>query len=284
MNDKCICIPARYLSTRLPGKLLYKLGEKTCIQRTIEGCLPLGLPIFVLTDANEIKEHIEETFLNDQDQDNALLITVFLTSKPCKNGTDRICKHLYKIPEQYTTIINVQADEPFIDTNNIKHAIDMFQTIKNDNLHFYTTLHQPFKIVNTSDELYLKNTASLTVTTTNSNRVMTYTRGIVPWNKNGTVNTKREYKLFTGIYVFHRDMLRLYNTLDDTDLQMEEDIEQLKILENDYHVYSFPAIRFNEISLNCQEDLDLLCSKYDIRYTPHPHTLTPHPHTRINKK
>jgi 3-deoxy-D-manno-octulosonate 8-phosphate phosphatase (KDO 8-P phosphatase) len=105
-------------------------------------------------------------------------------------------------------------------------------------------------------------TASLKLVTDNHNRVLYYSRNIIPWNKNGSFTPGFTYKTFTGIYVFKRDMLALYHTLPNTPLQIEEDCEQLKIIQHGYHIASYPTVEFNEISLNTSDDYEFLVNKY----------------------
>lgn len=260
----CICIPARYNSSRLPGKLMFQLGKETCIQRTINSILPLGLKVFVLTDHHVIAHHLKQVFKNN--------IKIITTDTPCKNGTERISKYLYEIPKQYDIIVNIQADEPFINPTNVKHAIwkhfNVIQTCKDEKL-FYTTLHEQMRANTPETKKYLNSTSSLTVTTTNSGKVLTYTRNIIPWNKKGSIDSTIQYKLFTGIYVFNRKMLDGFYKLPDTEQQLLEDIEQMKVLEHDYNIYSFPTIQPNEISLNDKEDLHFLCAKYNLQCVFH---------------
>lgn len=263
-HEVCICIPARYRSSRLPGKLMYLLGNKSCIQRTIEQCLPVGVKIFVLTDHQIIFDHVTKTFAGND------TVIPILADQPCKNGTERICRNLDKIPEHYKVIVNVQADEPFISSKNIKHSVQMyFNGRKDEKLHFYTTLHETIKPDTEENKKYLKSTASLTLETTLSNRVLSYTRNIIPWGKKGIIDVNREFKLFTGIYVFNRELLTGFHELPDTPLQLCEDIEQLKVLEHDYYIYSYPTVEYNEISLNDTYDLEVLCEKYKVQCVPH---------------
>jgi len=263
IENACICIPARYNSSRLPGKLMYLLDDKTCIQRTVNQCLHTGLDIYVLTDHHIIYDHIISTFISKK-------VTVILADQPCINGTERISMNLDKIPNKFSIIVNVQADEPFISHKNIMHAINMYLNVntgvdKNE-LHFYTTLHETILPDTPEKVSYLQSTSSLTLETSLSNRVLTYSRNIIPWNKNGSIDQNYEYKLFTGIYVFNRKLLTGFHNLPNTKLQQIEDIEQLKVLEHDYNIYSFPTIEYNEISLNDLNDLKLLCMKHNIIY------------------
>ena len=137
MENICICIPARFKSSRLPGKLALKLGDITVIEKTfIEARKStLASKIFILTDHNDIID----LFKNRDD------VTVIMTDESCINGTERISTNLNKIDEKYNLIVNVQGDEPFIDYRNIDYAIKKHIENNYDNL-FYTTLHQKIEV------------------------------------------------------------------------------------------------------------------------------------------
>lgn len=251
MVDICFCIPARYNSTRYNKKLLKSFGDLTCIERTFIQCAKSKYAnkanIFVLTDSIHIKEKMENYDVN-----------VIMTSENHINGTDRISGNLDKIPQKYEIIVNIQADEPFIDSKNIDLAIDKhINCINNTSELYYTTLHQESKEAN-----YIKNTSSVKVITDLNNNVLTYSRSVIPHNKIGKIDTNKTYKLFTGIYVFNRTLLSNYSKLENTPLQLEEDVEQLKILEHGYMIKSYPTIVYNEISLNTEEDYEFLVNKY----------------------
>lgn len=234
----CICIPARLQSTRIPNKLLLPLHGKPVIQHTVEQCLKVTPHVYVFTDSHLLSHTLED-----------YPVTCILT-KECRNGTERLSKYLQFIP-YYKYIVNVQADEPFISPKNIQHAIQKHT----DNV-FYTTLHQV-----SNDFSYIRSTSSVKVVVNKNNHVMYYSRSVIPANKKEHVHDT--YNLFTGIYVFHYDTLKKYHELKDTPLQLEEDVEQLKILEHGYTIASYPTIEYNEISLNTQEDYEYLKSKYE---------------------
>ena len=251
----CFCIPARYNSSRLDKKLLLDLDGISCIERTIiqtQKSKYYDNNIYVLTDSEDIARKIYGHNVN-----------VVLTVEECCNGTDRISKHLYLIDEKYSIVVNIQADEPFISPSNIdyvidKHISDMSNSsdISNESNIFYTTLHEE-----TNSEEYLRSTASLKLIVDNNNRVIYYSRNIIPWNKKGII-TDFVYKTFTGIYVFNRNMLELYKELNNTVLQLEEDCEQLKIIESGYTIRSYPTVEYNEISMNTLEDYKYLIDKF----------------------
>jgi 3-deoxy-D-manno-octulosonate 8-phosphate phosphatase (KDO 8-P phosphatase) len=244
----CFCIPARYESTRLQHKLLLKFNDVSCIQKTVSSVSQskyFNNNIFVLTDDERILEELK-----------GFNCTVLITSNNCINGSERISKHLHLIPDNYKYVVNVQADEPFISHENIDNCIEKHLENNNDDI-FYTTLHEE----NNTDE-YLKSTASIKLITDLNNNILYYSRNIIPWNKNNQLNKDYIYKTFTGIYVFNRNKIEVFHTLDNTELQLHEDCEQLKLLEYGYKIKSFPTKFYNEISLNTKEDYDYLLEKY----------------------
>lgn len=245
-KETCICIPARYASNRFHGKLLKKFNEKTCIELTYEQCLKCENVdnIFILTD--------DEAVVNVMSKHTSNII---MTGE-CKNGTERISKNLDKIPDKYKFIVNVQADEPFIDYRNIDYVIQNHINNNNDDV-FYSTLHEV-----SDDYKYIKSLASLKVVVDRNNNALYYSRNVIPFNKLGKVDTNKKYNLFTGIYVFNRKLLSTYHEMDNTDAQLEEDCEQLKILEYGYKIKTFPAPYPNEISLNTEQDYEFLLNKY----------------------
>ncbi len=250
----CFCIPARYNSTRFNKKLLKPLGDLTCIERTLIQCLKSKYAskenVFLLTDNEKIKEQIK-----------SYDVKIIMTSENHINGTERISSNLDKIPDNFKYIVNIQADEPFIESNNIDLAINkhisMMDSDADSSKLYYTTLHQE-----SQDLDYIKNTASVKVITDLNDNVITYSRSVIPYNKKGIINKNLIYKLFTGIYVFNRNLLFNYYKLNDTPLQLEEDVEQLKILEHGYKIMSFPTCVYNEISLNTEDDYKYLINKY----------------------
>ena len=246
-NNICICIPARYNSTRLENKLLKKFNNDTCIELTYKQCLlsKLANNIYILTD-NEIIVNLMSKYTNN-----------IILTEHCNNGTERISRYLNKIPEQYTIIVNIQADEPYINYKNIDHAIEKHINIKDTDNVYYTTLHDE-----TNNYKYIEDVSSVKVTTDNNNNVLLYSRNIIPFNKTGKINKNIKYKIFTGIYIFNREYLKNYHLLHDTFLQKQEDCEQLKILEHGYKIKSYNTIIPNEISLNTEEDYKYLINKY----------------------
>ena len=248
MDKIIVCLPTRINSSRLPKQLLKKFGDKTCIELTYLQCLKSKYVtknnIYIFTDSNEIELIMKNYTTN-----------IIKYDTETTNGTDALSKHLKYLPDKYEFIVNIQGDEPYINPNNIDLAIEKFLQEQNDNFS-YLTLHNCSKDINK-----IKQTSSVKLVTDINNNVLLYTRNVIPFNKDGVMKDI-EYKLFIGIYVWNKKYLELYKDLENTFLQMEEDIEQLKILENGYIIKSYPSNYITERSLDTIEDYNYLISKY----------------------
>ena len=108
MSDCLIVIPARFKSTRLPGKPLRKIGGETMIKRVYDKCVVTGLDTVVATDDHKIAQEC---------RDNGM--EFIMTSEHCLTGTDRVADAASIKTKQYVGYINVQGDEPFVNPNDI---------------------------------------------------------------------------------------------------------------------------------------------------------------------
>lgn len=252
MDNICICIPARYKSSRLEGKMLMKIGEDSIIVRTCKKSLETKIKkIYVLTDHIDIFNEIKNNFTLNE-------VEPMITPNNIENGSSRISWALNNnlIDEKYDIIVNIQGDEPFINPYNIDHAISLHILYnKNKENVFYTTLHDKCNDIN-----YVKSNSSVKLVIDKNNRVIYYSRSIIPCSKNNTY--KSEYDIFTGIYVYNRDKIKSLDKLEKCELYSIEDIEQLNILYNGYYIMSYPTIYPNEISINTLEDYNYICNKY----------------------
>ena len=129
-----IFIPARYKSTRLEGKPLLKINNKTIIQLTYEKAkkCKYANKVIVLTDDIRIKNEVVN--FNGE----CMIIT-----EDSDNGTERICCSLKQLDNKYDIIVNVQGDEPFIDPDNIDKCIENYiNKRKDDKKIVCSTLHK----------------------------------------------------------------------------------------------------------------------------------------------
>lgn len=246
-------IPARYQSSRLPGKPLLSFGKETMIQKVYKQTLKSKLinKVFVLTDDERIKDSIEE--INGR---------CLIIKDECLNGTERICiaiKRFNHIFENAKYIVNVQGDEPYINPEHIDTTIEKIIDSKNDEL-VCSTLH--YKI---EDERDLNNRSIGKLILDQKSNVIYCSRSCIPANKSDTPSLKKcDYFAHIGLFVFTIDYLKTYFNKKNYPLQLEEDIEWLKIIEQGFKINS-TCVKDYEIGVNLEEDYQYLLKKYNIK-------------------
>lgn len=249
-------IPARYQSSRLPGKPLLEFGKFNMIQRVYMQTIRSTYvdKVYVLTDDSRIEKCIHDI------QGNVLMV-----QEECLNGTERICLALNKYKDLFDNveyIVNVQGDEPFIRPNQIDIAISkMLENKNNFNKPVCSTLH--FKIED--PEMLDDPSIGKLVLDINSN-IIYCSRTAIPSNKNKKYKIKNgklelPYYGHIGLFVFNLEYLKDIFMKDNYPLQLEEDIEWLKIIEQGYNICS-TCVNDYEIGVNTLNDYNYLLDKY----------------------
>ena len=214
-------IPARYASTRFPGKPLVKILGKTLLQRTYENtCSTACLDeIIVATDHTEIFNHVQDFGGK-----------AIMTSIDCLTGTDRIAEILINHPNylKASVIINVQGDEPCIDPKTIHQLVNL---LKEDSQAVMATVATRL----TSEEEALNPSIVKCVLDKQSNALY-FSRALLPANKQLYFNPHTAYFRHIGIYAYRPSFILTYQKLSPTPLQIAEDLEQLKVLEHGYRI------------------------------------------------
>lgn len=249
MSNLCALIPARYNSSRLNGKPLLKIGNKTIIERTYRQTLKSKYldqnNVWVVTDDQRIYDHVVEFGGK-----------VLMMKEECQNGTTRIAKVLPMIDEKYEIIINVQGDEPFIDPDHLDFLIEeSFNDFKDKNT-VCSTIHS---LITNHNDYHNRGIGKMVLD--NNNNVLYCSRALIPHTKDGESVKDFKYYAHIGIFVFKKDYLKLYLEHEDTPAQKMEDIEWLKILEMGYKIKSH-QVPFYEIGVNTKEDFNYLSNKY----------------------
>lgn len=246
-------IPARYGSSRLCGKPLFKINEKPIIQHVYERVSQIEIldDVIVLTD-NELIANVIKNI-----NGNVEIIKDF-----CLNGTDRICYYLDKIDYSDTIVVNVQGDEPFIDPENIKLAINNYINRKKlDEKMVCSTLHYE-----TTEENAIRSHSRGKMVMDLEGNIMYCSRNPIPsskscdlvYNKDGTI---AKYNLHIGVFVFDSNYLMRYYRNNNTPLQLSEDIEWMKIIEQGFHINSVKTDN-HEIGVDTIDDYNYLKNKY----------------------
>ncbi|KAG6793840.1 3-deoxy-manno-octulosonate cytidylyltransferase [Populus alba x Populus x berolinensis] len=209
-------IPARYASSRFEGKPLVNILGKPMIQRTWERAkLASTLDhIVVATDDERIAECCR-----------GFGADVIMTSESCRNGTERCNEALQKLDKKYDVVVNIQGDEPLIEPEIIDGIVKALQAAPDAVFSTAVTALKP-------EDAFDPNRVKCVVD--NRGYAIYFSRGLIPYNKTGKVNQQFPYMLHLGIQSYDTKFLKIYPELRPTPLQLEEDLEQLKVLENGY--------------------------------------------------
>ncbi|GHT03402.1 3-deoxy-manno-octulosonate cytidylyltransferase [Bacteroidia bacterium] len=215
-------IPARYASTRFPGKPLADIGGKPMIQRVYEQVVGVLDDAVVATDDDRIFKAVE-----------AFGGKVVMTSSDHRSGTDRCFEAYTKLEKAYDVVINIQGDEPFIKPTQIQLIKDCFQTPDTQ----IATLVKPFLPTDTYEAL--ANVNSPKVVLNAKQQAMYFSRSIIPFLRgaDGHDYTKNHtYYKHIGLYAYRPDVLKAITALPQSPLELAESLEQLRWLENGYTI------------------------------------------------
>jgi 3-deoxy-manno-octulosonate cytidylyltransferase (CMP-KDO synthetase) len=232
-------IPARYASTRFPGKPLVDIRGKSMIQRVFEQAQKAHslADVVVATDDERIKEHVKKFGGN-----------VVMTSTNHPSGTDRCHEALLKYSSQADIVINIQGDEPFISPNQIDLLASCF---KNEATQIATLI----KKITTAEELFNENIPK--VVTDIHRKAIYFSRQTIPFlrgkNKDLWLKEHTFYK-HIGIYAYKTNVLSELVKLNTSLLENAEALEQLRWVENGYFIQT-EITDFESIAIDTPEDL-----------------------------
>lgn len=233
-------IPARYASTRFPGKPLAMIGNKPMIQWVWEGVKGIGAigEAVVATDDERILKAVE-----------SFGGKAMMTSDSHRSGTDRCGEVLMRMADSKAdVVINVQGDEPRVEHTQIESLIEAFA----DNQVQIATLK---KRIATQDELFSPNVVK--VTTDLKGNAITFSRNPIPFLRGKEQKEwldVQPYFKHIGIYAFRREVLEQVVRLEQTPIELSESLEQMRWIENGYKI----AVRETEvenIGVDTPEDL-----------------------------
>lgn len=212
-------IPARYASTRFPGKPLAVLGRKTVIQRVYEQVSNVLNEVYVATDDERIFSCVE-----------SFGGKAVMTRKDHQSGTDRIQEAVEKTGTQADVIINVQGDEPFIQPSQIQTLMQLFDDLSTQ----IGTLGKPFESMEAVD-----NPNSPKIVTDNRGFALYFSRSIIPYIRGKErIEWFGEYPFLKhlGVYAYRREVLAEVTKLPQSPLEKAESLEQLRWLQNGYRI------------------------------------------------
>ncbi|KAI4388303.1 hypothetical protein MLD38_000645 [Melastoma candidum] len=207
-----------FASSRFQGKPLVNILGKPMIQRTWERAkLATTLDhVVVATDDEKIADCCR-----------GFGADVIMTSESCRNGAERCSEAVQKLKKKYDIVVNIQGDEPLIEPEIIDGIVKALQDAPDA---VFSTAVTPLKPEDAFDPNRVKCIVD------NHDYALYFSRGLVPFNKTGKVNPQFPYMLHLVRQSYDCEFLKLYPELEPTPLQLEEDLEQLKILENGYKI------------------------------------------------
>ena len=212
-------IPARYASTRFPGKPLAILGGKTVIQRVYEQAASVLEEAYVATDDERIFSCVEQFGGR-----------AIMTRSDHKSGTDRIEEAAEKIGTTADVIINIQGDEPFVQRSQLETLKQLFEYTETQ----IGTLGKHFE----SMEAVL-NANSPKIVTDKRGFALYFSRSVIPFVRGVDQQQWLDhfpYLKHLGLYAYRREVLREITKLPQSPLELAESLEQLRWLENGYRI------------------------------------------------
>ena len=212
-------IPARYASTRFPGKPLALLGGKPVIQHVYEKVAAVLEAAYVATDDERIYDAVKS--FGGQ---------VVMTRTNHKSGTDRIEEAIEKIGGEWDVVVNVQGDEPFV----AKSQLDTICHCFDDPTTQIATLGKPFESMEA-----VQNPNSPKIVVDNMGFAMYFSRSVIPYvrgKEKSSWLTHYPVLKHLGIYAYRKDVLRQVTLLPQSSLEIAESLEQLRWLQNGFKI------------------------------------------------
>lgn len=232
-----IIIPARFHSSRFPGKPLADIGGKSMIRRVFEQCEKTGIPTVVATDHEAIFEHVRG-FGGE----------VLMTSPNHQSGTDRCAEVFRATGSKAPYIVNVQGDEPFIQPEQILAVRDLL--ISGD-----AAIATLCKKITDAESLFNENVVK--VVKSPNGRALYFSRSPIPYFRGiaqDAWHLKHIYFRHLGIYGFRGAVLSKITTMPPGELESVESLEQLRWLEGGHAIF-VAETDFQSPAIDTPEDL-----------------------------
>jgi len=234
-------IPARYASTRFPGKPLADLMGKPVVQWVYERVTGLLDRVVVATDDDRILDAVRKR------GGEALL-----TSPHHPSGTDRCLEAYLKLEEEYDVIINIQGDEPFIHPSHIELLKAAFRNPATQ----IATLVKPFLPDDDFENLFNPNTPKVVLNS--KGQAIYFSRSVVPYIRGKHNQEWLQSNVFykhIGIYAYKPEVLQEITCLPPSVLEKAESLEQLRWIENGYVIQTM-LTNEDTVGIDTPEDLE----------------------------
>ncbi|WP_431291745.1 3-deoxy-manno-octulosonate cytidylyltransferase [Pedobacter sp. P26] len=231
-------IPARYASTRFPGKPLVDIAGKTMIQRVYEQASKAKSlsKVVIATDDVRIADEVKR-FGGE----------FIFTSSDHQSGTDRCAEVIEQLPG-FDIVINIQGDEPFIEPAQIELLTSCFTEEK-------VQLATLIKSIQSQESVYNPNSPKVVIDV--NGRAMYFSRSPIPFIRNGEPGVwaeKHQFYKHIGIYGYRTESLKAITKLPPSSLEIAESLEQLRWIENGFYIQT-KVTDLETVAIDTPEDL-----------------------------
>lgn len=245
--SKCIgIIPARYQSSRFPGKPLARLGDMTMIERVTRQASKALNRVIVATDDERIYDEVRR-FGGE----------VVMTSPDHRSGTDRVAEAYRKSGADADVIVNIQGDEPFVEPQQISQLTSLFDDPTTD----IATLVRPFDAARGFEALFDPNLVK--VVTAGNGDALYFSRSVIPYVRGVEWKQwldKTRYLTHVGMYAYRPAVLGEIVRLPQSPLEISESLEQLRWLQAGYRIATAETT-FDNIGIDTPADLEAAIAK-----------------------
>ena len=237
-----VVIPARYASTRLPGKPLADIHGKPMVQHVVEKALQSGADrVIVATDDERVQQALQTTG-----------VEVCMTSKDHQSGTERlaeVCRHYGFAAD--TIVVNVQGDEPLIPPAIIRQVADNLAAATAP----MATLSVP---IQDAEEAFNPN--AVKVVTDKDGYALYFSRASIPWDRDRFAQSQERigahYQRHIGIYAYRAGFIQHYVDWAPSQLEQVEALEQLRVLWYGEKIHVAQAFEAPPVGVDTQADLE----------------------------
>ncbi|ATP91033.1 3-deoxy-manno-octulosonate cytidylyltransferase [Aeromonas caviae] len=241
-----VVIPARYASTRLPGKPLADIHGKPMVQHVVEKALQSGADrVIVATDDERVQQALSPFAA-------AAGFEVCMTSPDHQSGTERlaeVCRHYGFAAD--TIIVNVQGDEPLIPPVIIRQVADNLAAASAP----MATLSVPIR---DAEEAFNPN--AVKVVTDKDGYALYFSRASIPWDRDAFARSREQigdhYQRHIGIYAYRAGFIQRYVDWAPSVLEQVEALEQLRVLWYGEKIHVAQALQAPPVGVDTQADLD----------------------------
>ncbi len=237
---KCIAIiPARFASTRFPGKPLVEINGKPMVQHVYERAMSSELfqRVIVATD----DERIQSTVLGFGGE-------AVMTNSSHKSGTDRCGEAICGVNESFDIVLNIQGDEPFIKHEQLEELVNLFKSTP-------AQIGTLKKELSNSEDVFNPNIVK--VVSGIDKRALYFSRNPIPFVRDFEQKDwlfKQKFYKHLGLYGYRTDVLQELVKLAPSELEKSESLEQLRWLENGYSIF-ISETKYESIGIDTPDDL-----------------------------